>query len=395
MNKESKKKKNKGLYLLEKLISPGERLFESERMSKKPVRIIVSLFITVLILGICTGLAFIMFSNAGDGTANIALIYTLGLIFTTLNTTGFIFGLIFAVSSVVCINYFFSYPYFEPNFTMSGYPVTFLVMLIIFMITCTITTRLKHQSKLLIEREKLLMEAEKEKMRANLLRAISHDLRTPLTGIMGASSSYLENEDNLSKGEKKELIQNVQNDADWLLHMVENLLSVTRINTQTANVTKSLESVEEVVSEAVIKIRKRLPGAEIKVSVPDEVLMIMMDAILIQQVIMNLLENAVIHAKSTKPIELYVRNEGDKVSFHIIDYGIGIKDHKIATIFDGSTYDSTTRADSSKGMGIGLSICKTIVLAHGGTIEVRNHENGAEFFFILPSEEKQERINNV
>lgn len=388
VDKSSISDKWKWLRFIENLISPEEKFLGYRKMTKKSVRIAVSIAFTTVVLGICTALAFLMFGNEGDSSANIALIYTLGLIITTLNTAGYFFGLVFAALSVICINYFFSYPFFEQNFTMSGYPVTFLVMLIIFMITCTITSRLKYQSGLLIEREKLLMEAEKEKMRANLLRAVSHDLRTPLTGIIGASSLYLENEDNLSINEKRELVQNILNDADWLLHMVENLLSVTRINTQTANVTKSLESVEEVVSEAVIQIRKRLPEAEIKVSVPDEVLMIMMDAILIQQVIMNLLENAVIHSKSTQPIELIVKRKDNVISFHIKDYGIGIREDRMATLFDGSTYDTSNRADSSKGMGIGLSICKTIVLAHGGTIDAKNHSKGAEFFFTIPADEK-------
>lgn len=387
MQKRLQSGKSRWKTLLNGLVSPGENGFWAEKKSKISASFWASLGFTIFILGICTGLAFLMFSNAGDGTANIALIYALGLIFTTLNTSGYSFGLLFAVFSVICINFFFSYPYFKPNFTMSGYPVTFLVMLIIFMITTTITMQMKQQSRLLVEREKLLMEAEKEKMRANLLRAVSHDLRTPLTGIIGASSSYLENEADLSREEKRELVQNIQSDADWLLHMVENLLSVTRINAQTANVTKSLESVEEVVSEAVIQIRKRLPEAEIKVSVPDEVLMIMMDAILIQQVIMNLLENAVIHAGSTRPIEIMVKKEGDKVSFHVVDYGVGIQEERMSTLFDGSTYAPTNRVDGSRGMGIGLSICKTIVLAHGGTIGARNHAQGAEFYFTLPAEE--------
>lgn len=344
--------------------------------------------ITIAIVASCTGVAFLLFGWSPDnGTGNIALVYTVGLIYTTMHTTGYRYGIVVAFCSVICINYFFSVPYFEPNFTMSGYPVTFLVMLMIFTITSTITTRLKAQTQLLVEWEKQLMDAEKEKMRANLLRAISHDLRTPLTGIIGASTSYLENEANLSVEERRVLVMHMREDSDWLLHMVENLLSVTRINEQTASVVKCLESVEEVVSEAGIKIKKRLPEADIKINVPEEPLMVMMDAILIEQVLINLLENAVVHAQSRKPIELMVKVQENQVVFHVIDYGTGIEPEKIPAIFDGNSYSLPGGGDCNKGMGIGLSICKTIVLAHGGLINVCNQEEGADFFFSLPLED--------
>lgn len=333
---------------------------------------------------ICTLLSFGLFHWEPEASANIALVYALGMIATTIYTTGFIYGIVVAICGVICINYFFSYPYFEPNFVLSGYPVTFLVMLIIFMLTSTVMSTVKKQSNMLFEREKLLMEAEKEKMRANLLRAVSHDIRTPLTGIIGASSSFLENENSLTDIEKRELVQHVKEDANWLLHMVENLLSVTRINSQTAHVNKSLELVEEVVSEAVRQVKKRKPEAEITVSVPDEVLMIMMDAILIQQVIINLLENAIFHSASPKPIELNVYKKENGVSFHVVDYGVGIPPERLNALFDGNSEGPTQRIDGSKGMGIGLAICETIVLAHGGKLIVRNHSQGAEFVFSLP-----------
>ena len=257
--------------------------------------------------------------------------------------------------------------------------------------------------------------AEKEKMRANLLRAISHDLRTPLTGIIGASNLYLENGSQLDEKEKKTLICNIQEDANWLLNMVENLLSVTRINASNAKVNKSLEPVEEVLSEAVQRLKKRLPDAQINVRIPDEFLMIPMDAVLIEQVIINLLENAVVHARSTRPIDCYVTYDDTSVSFHIRDYGVGISDEKLPVIFDGTGAAPTGNSDSSRGMGIGLSICKTIIAAHDGTITARNipsPENesnqrrlapfhrcsttpeknpapqGAEFCFTLPREEQ-------
>lgn len=226
-------------------------------------------------------------------------------------------------------------------------------------------------------------------MRANLLRAISHDLRTPLTSIIGSGAVYLENSSRLTDLEKTDLVSHILEDSNWLLNMVENLLSVTRINNETAKVNKSLEPVEEVLSEAVIRLRKRLPDLAVRVRVPDDVLMVPMDAVLIEQVLINLIENAIVHSQSTEPVECYVEDEDTKVAFHVRDYGIGIPPEKLVTIFDGSSYSWTASAsaDGRKGMGIGLSICKTIINAHGGSIGAVNQTVGAEFYFTLPKEE--------
>ena len=245
---------------------------------------------------------------------------------------------------------------------------------------------MKEQQRQLAEQEKALMEAQKEKMRVNLLRAVSHDLRTPLTGIIGSSSFYLEMGDKLS-----ELVETIENDANWLLNMVENLLSITRIDNETAKVTKSLEAVDEVASAAVIRFKKRFPEAVVHVKVPDNLIMVMMDAMLIQQVILNILQNAQLHAKSTLPLELFIDEDEAFVYFHIRDYGIGIDENRIVTIFDGDNYHETKgETDGYKGMGIGLSICKTIITAHDGTITAKNHAEGVEFCFSLPKEKEDE-----
>ena len=198
-------------------------------------------------------------------------------------------------------------------------------------------------------------------MKANLLRAISHDLRTPLTSIIGAASSYTENSNHLTEEEKTELVTQINDDANWLLNMVENLLTVTRIQNDESHVSTSLEVVEEVVSEAVQRLRKRIPHAKINVSIPEAFLMVPMDPLLIEQVIMNLLENAVIHSESKQAVDLVVTDSSEGQS-------------------------ASGSSDSHKGMGIGLSICKTIIQAHNGTICAFNHENGAEFSFTLPKE---------
>lgn len=322
---------------------------------------------------------------------NMAIFYILGIILVARYTDGYVWGVLFDVLSILSVNYFFTYPYQGFNLTIEGYPVTFASMLVIYLITSAMTTNMKKQSMILAKQEKQLMEAQKEKMRANLLRAISHDLRTPLTGIIGNSESYLRMEESMTDEEKRTIVENIENDASWLLNMVENLLSVTRINNTTAKVTKYIEPVDEVVSSAVARFRKRFPGAELRVFLPDRVVMVMMDAMLIEQVLINILQNAYTHAKSVKPVELRVTEDDKRVWFFIKDYGIGIDEKKIETIFDGEDYlkDQDSKADGHKGMGIGLSICKTIVSAHGGDIKARNHNEGSEFYFYLPKEKEE------
>lgn len=365
---------------------------ELVRSHKKDTMISLGVFFVVTIA------SFFFNELASDPMLNIAMLYTLGVFIITRYTSGYIYGLMFAVFSVLSVNFFFTYPYQDFNFSLEGYQVTFLGMFIIGILTSTMSSNMKEQSrklleqeKALAEQEKALMEAEKEKMRANLLRAVSHDLRTPLTGIIGNSSTYLEMEHRLSNGEKRALMEYINNDANWLLNMVENLLSVTRIDNDTASVSKSLEPVDEVVAAAVIQFKKRFPEAEVHVTVPesepDDVMMVMMDAMLIQQVILNILQNAQLHSGSTKPLELTIDEDEDNVMVSIRDYGVGIDGDRINDIFDGAGFKKgESYTDGYKGMGIGLSICKTIIMAHNGQISARNCEEGAEFSFALPKE---------
>ena len=180
---------------------------------------------TLTLLGIATALAFLFFSFVSENTANIALLYIIVQILIARYTNGYLHVLFSSVFSVICINFFFTYPFFRLNFTLSGYPVTFIGMLIITLLT-TATT-----------------------------------------------SSLLSDGSILSDAEKRELLENIENDSSWLLNMVENLLSVTRINdTVTHQVNKTPEIVEEVVAEAVQRLKKRFPSASIIVHVPTDYL---------------------------------------------------------------------------------------------------------------------------
>lgn len=296
---------------------------------------------TLTLLGIATALAFLFFSFVSENTANIALLYIIAQILIARYTNGYLHGLFSSIFSVICINFFFTYPFFRLNFTLSGYPVTFIGMLIITLLT-TATT-----------------------------------------------SSLLSDGSILSDAEKSELLENIENDSSWLLNMVENLLSVTRINdTVTHQVNKTPEIVEEVVAEAVQRLKKRFPSASIIVHVPTDYLLIPMDAILIEQVLINLLENALIHSGSSHSPELTVTDHPDHVTFCVKDFGHGLNPDVIPDIFSGICHN-TGSVDSHKGMGIGLSICKMIIDAHNGYIEAKNHTNGALFLFTLPKEEEE------
>jgi two-component system sensor histidine kinase KdpD len=235
------------------------------------------------------------------------------------------------------------------------------------------------------EQREILIETEKEKMRSNLLRAVSHDLRTPLTGILGTSSTLLESGDDLDLATRNNLIGNIKEDSQWLIHMVENLLSVTRINEGTMNVTKSPEAAEEVVAEALPHIHKRFPNRRIEVKVPDELLMVPVDGTLIVQVLLNLVENAVKHSSVDSLISIDVRKENRYAIFEVSDQGPGIAEEDFLYLFESYVPSGTRSSDSSRGMGIGLSICMSIIKAHGGTMEAFNmSDRGAVFRFKLP-----------
>lgn len=240
------------------------------------------------------------------------------------------------------------------------------------------------------EQRRMQIESEKEKLRSNLLRAISHDLRTPLTGILGASSAILENGDNLDSKTQDTLIANIKEEAQWLIRMVENLLSVTRINEGPMNVTKTPEAVEEIVAEAISRIRKRFSNRKITVKVPNKLLIVPMDGTLIEQVIINLLENAVKHSPEDSTIEVKVKKTENHAVFEIIDNGTGINQQDFPFLFETAVPDEKRSSDSSRGMGIGLSICKSIINAHHGGIEAENKlTGGAIFRFTLPLEERE------
>lgn len=300
-------------------------------------------------------------------------------------TDGYVYGILASVVSVIIVNFAFTFPYFKIDFLIPENITSAIIMIAIAFITCGFTSKIKHQ-------EMLKKESEMEKMRANLLRAVSHDFRTPLTTIYGASSALIESGSEFTDEQKEKMLRGIQQDSQWLYRMVENLLSVTRLDGD-INLIKTPIALDELIDSVLIKFAKRYPDQEVEVDLPDELVIIPMDAILIEQVIINILENAVQHAEGMKNLALNVKCNGDRVVFEVQDDGDGIPEDRLKHLFDGSLLgDSSDEVSADcrprRNAGIGLSVCATIIKAHGGDISAYNSaEGGAVFRFTLKIEE--------
>jgi two-component system, OmpR family, sensor histidine kinase KdpD len=475
----------------------------------------------------------------GIGDQNIIMAYILSVLIVARSTNGRSYGIIASIASVLIFNFLFTEPYLTFNTIQAGYPITFIIMLLVALITSTLTAKIKAQAKFAVQRERrtevlyeinkkllitrgleniitltneyvvklfdrsvvffasnpdmgmdgivlqaekdldsvilnsndekavahwvftnqkragagtdtlmgatafympvisqgkvlavlgiscekgnldhntrlflrmiasqvamalerqnlsdkqrgIIVDAEKEKMRSNLLRAIAHDLRTPLAGILGASSAIRENKTSLDEETRDKLNTNIQEEAQWLIRMVENLLTVTRIHEEESKVSKSLEAAEEVIAEAVSRIRTRFPLQKVEVHVPDEFLEVPMDPTLISQVLINLLENAIKHSAKDSPVEVLLEKEKNFAVFEVIDHGNGISKEDFPYLFTSYVPHGNKSSDSSRGLGIGLSICMTIIKAHNGSMEASNmKEGGAIFQFQLPLERSE------
>lgn len=235
------------------------------------------------------------------------------------------------------------------------------------------------------------VEMERERLRSTLLRAISHDLRTPLTGISGAAGTLLVNFEILSDQVKKELLEGISEDVAWLIRLVENLLSMTRIEAGRPDIRKTPEVVEEVVEEAVRQVKKRSGSRNMIVNMPKELMMVPMDGNLIEQVLINLLENAIKHTDDGMEILLTVCSTGDTIRFEVKDSGVGIRESDIPHIFEPFYTGESSPREARKGSGLGLAICRSIIEAHGGFITaVNGSTGGAVFSFEIPAYESED-----
>ena len=336
---------------------------------------------------------------------NSALVFVLSVMFISLLTNGYFYGLIASLVGAFCINYFFMFPYHAFSLSYSGYPVAMVSMTLISGVVCALTSRVKLQAveamkreqdtkalyelnaKLNEEKAAIQLEAARETIRSNILRSVSHDLRTPLTAISGAAAVLLSSEEPRSEKDVS-LLNDIKNDAEALTTMVENLLSITRIQDASVPLKKREEMLEEVAGDALLTIRRRFPDFPIALNLSEDILYLPMEPMLIKQVIVNLLENAIRHSGDREHIQLHLFRQDDWAVVEVRDRGRGISPEVSRAVQSGRQLTDNLSGDSSRGMGIGLSVCQSIIKAHNGFFAAGNApEGGAVIRFGLPMKE--------
>ncbi len=343
-------------------------------------KLIKNLVIPIATLSVATVLS-ILFQKIGV-EEHITMVFAFAVFLISILTDGYVYGIASAVIGTFAVDYIFTYPYFAFDFLSHVIIISVTIMVTLSVITSMLMNKIKQH-------EVLKAESDKERMRANLLRAVSHDLRTPLTTIYSASSTLRNKRDVLTDKQQDEMLQNIQEDSEWLIRMVENLLSVTRLDDGAVNISKTPTLVDELVDSAMTKFLIRHPGQEVDVDIEGEIIVISVDTILIEQVSINLLDNAVYHAKNMTKLGLRVFTLGNQVIFEIWDDGCGIAEEKLKHIFEGGYGTKKDASDSKKRFaGIGLSVCASIIKVHGGEITAENRKNGGALFrFVLNKEE--------
>ena len=242
--------------------------------------------------------------------------------------------------------------------------------------------------RIALEKEQATVHAQNEQLRANLLRTISHDLRTPLTSISGNASNLLSNGETLDTETRNKICTDIFDDAQWLIGLVENLLSITRIEDGRMNLQISPQLMDEMIEEALHHVNRKSCEHTITTQYGDEILLVNVDARLIMQVVVNLVDNAIKYTPVGSVIQISAYRKDHQVVVEVADNGPGIPDRAKAQVFEMFYTGQSRIADSHRSLGLGLPLCRAILTAHGGTLTLRdNIPNGSVFSFALPQSE--------
>ena len=344
------------------------------------------LCIIILTLATLSGYAFKVLNLT---EADIIMLYIIAVLVISIITSNMLYCLISSVVCVVIFNFFFTYPDFSLSAYDAGYPVTFVTMFITAFIAGSLANKLKRNIKIAEqnakEKEAAALLAQNEQMRANMLRSISHDLRTPLTSISGNASTLISGGSTLDEAAKQQIYNDIYSESMWLIGLVENLLYATRIENGRIQLNLSVEILDDIVREAVKHIQLSHPKRRIAVDICDDIIPVTADANLIVQVIINLIDNAVKYSEDDTTVFVSVKKDKDAAVVCVADSGAGIPQTEKEKVFEMFYTGVSRSSDSRRSLGLGLSLCKSIIDSHGGTIAVSdNTPKGTVVSFTLP-----------
>lgn len=365
-------------------------MFMSDRINPKNTffSVLKDLVMCLFILTAATliGYAFKAFHLTD---ADIIMLYIIAVLVISIFTSKMRYCLISSVVGVILFNYLFTYPEFSLSAHDAGYPVTFVTMFITAFIAGTLANKLKHNiiiaEQNAREKEEAAILAQNEQLRANMLRSISHDLRTPLTSISGNASTLISGGDTLDEAARKQIYTDIYSESIWLIGMVENLLYATRIEDGRIQLNISVEILDDIVQDAVKHIERTYPKRSISVDMHDEIIPVKADANLIVQVIVNLIDNAVKYSDDDTPILINVDRKNEIAVISVADNGMGVPQEEKERVFDMFYTGNSRSSDSRRSLGLGLALCKSIIISHRGNISISdNTPKGTVVRFTLP-----------
>ena len=362
----------------------------SDKKKKKNtyISVLKDFGISLIILAAAT-IAGYLFKLGGLTDSNIIMLYIIAVLVISILTSKIYYCLGSSIVGVLVFNYLFTYPEFSFSAHDAGYPVTFLTMFITALIAGTLANKLKRNTLIAEqnarEKEEAALLAQNEQLRANMLRTISHDLRTPLTSISGNASTLISGGTALDETARQQIYTDIFSESMWLIEMVENLLYATRIEDGRMQLNISVEILDDIVQEAVRHTERTHPKRNIIVDMYDEIIPVMADANLIVQVIVNLMDNAVKYSDEDSDVTVSVHLENEYAVISVSDHGTGISDEEKEKVFDMFYTGGSRSSDSRRSLGLGLALCRSIITSHSGSVYVSdNIPNGTIVSFTLP-----------
>jgi K+-sensing histidine kinase KdpD len=316
--------------------------------------------------------------------SNVLMLYLLGVLWiaTRYSRGAAIFASLLGVAAFdVC----FVPPYFRFNVADEQYVVTFAVMLVTALTISTLTHRVRVQSEAAREAWE---RVETEFLRNTLLSGVSHELRTPLAAITGAASTLIEARDQLAAPSRAEMLETIYDEAERMERLINNLLEMTRLESGELIVKQDWVPLQELIGSALHRLDRPLAGRAVRIDVPRDLPLVFLDGVGIEQVLVNLIDNALQYTPAGSGIEIAARAAGGEVSIEIADHGPGLPAGAETRVFEKFFRSHGSRPGRGRGIGLGLAICRAIVEAHGGTITAANRNgvanSGAVFRFTLP-----------